>query len=198
MYWRNINQIGKIKSLRVSYIILFIIPIIAKLTSQLEETVYFEISNKEYSFPIELPFNWYFLYYSMIAVSIANIIYELGCPIFIKSFNDYSTFLNSGRNEQYLYSTLTKILGNNNFTIESFKKEIKAKKLKYEVNDDILEEFFNLATRKINPTIFWVTYDIANKKYCFLRICCIFLYSLGFVGLLLIVVQKFIYVTQSI
>ena len=93
--WSTISILGKNKIVNRSYIYLIIVPILARLLSDLKSPFLYKFTNGyELEIPLELPFNWVLFFFAALCFTIGTIMYVMFAPQIIKedeSFGDFDT-----------------------------------------------------------------------------------------------------------
>ena len=172
--WGFLNKLGQSHILKSSYFWLFFVPIAAKVISKLPNEIIVEISKKEYTILLKLPFNWQVLYLAALCFSIANIIYILCCPKIIADHRDFADFLASGKKkeqlEEYIISTETEA-------------ETEAE-IKKNPEDSLRNQF-------------WIFYSEQAQDRSFFRFLCFYNYLIGLTLILQILVTNTLFVLQN-
>ena len=100
--WSTVDRLGKMRFSKSSYYWLVIVPLIVKITENLNSPLKFEIYGEVMSFPLELPFSWKLFFFGALLISIGSTLYQLYCPHLIKNYSNYGEFLASGQSNFYL------------------------------------------------------------------------------------------------
>ena len=97
--WEAISRFGKSQVLATSYIWIVIVPVLAKLLTQLESPVMFFGQSIE----LILPFSWQVFYFSAVLIALAGVVYHLRCPPIIKNFSSLSDYQDQNKGIPYLF-----------------------------------------------------------------------------------------------
>lgn len=112
--WSNIRKLGSSKAVSSSYFWLIATPILARLLSNLPETLKFNIGGQDIVIPAELPFSWEVFYYAAICFAVGTLIYNLSCPKLIKDYKSFNEFYDSGGSNRELHDMYREIIFDNN------------------------------------------------------------------------------------
>lgn len=102
--WNNLRTLGENSLLRSSYYWFFLVPIAAKILSQVKSPLDIELFGQIHSLSLELPFSWILFYFSSTAFAIATLIYSIFCPDIIRKFPYFSSFYQLGNGVRALYN----------------------------------------------------------------------------------------------
>ena len=90
---------GNNKTIKISYIWIILVPLIAKLIRHSNEAFV------EYlHFELTISFTWQLLYFSALMFTIANLLYSIRCPDIVKHFASYIDYKNKGHSIHDLIS----------------------------------------------------------------------------------------------
>ena len=154
--WYKIRKIAELKLVKTSYSWVFIVPMIVKLFSLVnEKEIQLTIFSYKFNILLELPFSWQIFFSASVLFMIGYFIYLFFAPSIIKDHNNWSNFENSGKSLSHLYSYAAKF--------DSWKSVIKKDPDKVEVQK-----------------LYWDIVDEANYKYTTLRWICGFIFLLAF------------------
>lgn len=109
--WSSLNKYGKSKILSTSYYWLIGVPLLAKVLSKLEDTFSVTLFGKEYQLVLGLPFSWKYFFFSSLAFSVAKIFYSLSCPEFIRDYDTYNKFKETGKGSRQIVEAFEKYNG---------------------------------------------------------------------------------------
>jgi len=211
MNWLQISDIGNSKIVKSMLIWIFVTPIFAKLLGSVKTA---NISFIQLDSPINLslPFSWQVFFFCALSFSIANIIFSFKCPDLIKKYKYYSDF-ESRDNSLYLLINYF----NQHVTAEVVKSnflEIGVIVSKYTPSKDIVNEWTSDDTSNVNwkkgidslkhsereniSDIFSSLRILLSSFYPNWSKACAFFYGLGFLGILIVIVQNIIFVCNQI
>ncbi|ESQ17048.1 MAG: hypothetical protein N838_17430 [Thiohalocapsa sp. PB-PSB1] len=110
--WMHLRGLAELPFIRRSYAWVFVIPIIAKALSQIDES-FIKITLFDYQFrvPTELPFSWSILYFSGLCFLIAYIIYLWRAPGLIKDHKTIESFFAEQKSFRHLVDYAVEIEG---------------------------------------------------------------------------------------
>ncbi|HAS6997932.1 TPA: hypothetical protein I7280_24255 [Vibrio parahaemolyticus] len=97
MKWNLVRNLAESKVVGSSFIWLFIVPLSAKLLSNVKETVDFTLFGEQVTITTTLPFSWQLLFLSACCFTIANIVYSIFCSEVFKNYRTYAEFKESGK-----------------------------------------------------------------------------------------------------
>ncbi len=88
--WRKLVAILDTKFFASIYLWFFAIPILAKICAQFNNTItIYPFGSKEgLIITLELPFDWYILYFASFMFLLARLIYSMFCPVFLREFHN--------------------------------------------------------------------------------------------------------------
>lgn len=185
--WKSINTLGKNKAIQSAYIFFVLVPIIIKLYTTAVVVPWVEF---------DLPFNWIWLFFAALAISIANTIYFVWCPDLVKTYSGHMEFRQYGRGATFMANQLQSYAPKH-LRREEISVIVKYLYRKYEdalnVDRAVLPKVIkDLETpgEQVSQAMFWTTYDIANNLYPCLRITASLLYYVGFLLLAWVFLTK--------
>jgi predicted membrane channel-forming protein YqfA (hemolysin III family) len=181
--WTTINEIGKIKLLRSSFIIFFLLPIIAQII-------------EKYKIDYAIPISWLLLYYSTLSISIGTILYAVFCPEIVSKYTSFEDFYKSGKGGPYLYNQLSKLVRKKHNNENELKIEVQkysfAHLKNYLGSGSAVERCINTPTNEI----FWFVHNSLNYSKTLVRICITLFYGIGFILLTYVFIEKICTVTK--
>ncbi len=191
--WDKLRAIQNSKIISSTYVWLFVVPLVAKLLSKINESIKITIDGNLYEFVIELPFSWEVFFYSSLCFVIGNVIFLVLAPELIKDFKDYGEYTGSRRNIHHLSRYMT----------EKYKlhlNNIRAKELESSKDYEDLKRRigFNDSSKNQNPKAeedqFWSLYDYLNIEYRYFRYICTAFYAIGFVLFSWVIIRNIFWV----
>lgn len=84
MNWRAIKNFGQVKYFNISYAVIIIVPLLAST---------FHLLNERVSYNLILPETVKHVYTASLIYSIAIVIYQLGCPLIIKEYQNLQDYI---------------------------------------------------------------------------------------------------------
>ncbi|MGJ8670327.1 MAG: hypothetical protein ACSHXK_12615 [Oceanococcus sp.] len=102
--WPEIRRIQTLNIVRSMYVWLFVVPLLAKAFSRLEEVATVTVFGHTFQLILELPFSWVVFYASALAFVAANILYQVWCPTIVKDHENWASFEGAGKLEEHLKS----------------------------------------------------------------------------------------------
>lgn len=224
--WEFVRNLGALRFSKASFIFLTIIPILLKATEKFVNPFVLYLNEKEYIFQLELPFNWFYLYFGAISISLGSLIFILFCPKIIKEFKDYGAYMITGKPDDYLLNYL-KTFPEIEKTWHKYKPEIikgiKLEKSPYTRIEEIEENinhtinmeypdgskktFFkkekvfkgytkNLKYYEDRRKLFNLIYESATRRFKLAIIFSQFFYYFGFLLIGVIFIQNLIYIVN--
>ncbi len=181
--WITINEIGRIKLLRSSFIIFFILPIVAQII-------------EKYNIDYAIPISWLMLYYSTLSISIGTILFAIFCPEIVSKYTTFEDFQRSGKGGPYLYNQLSSLVSKKYDNHEELKEELS--KYTFAHLKNYLGIGSAVETCFINPNneIFWFVHNSLNYSKTKIRICITLFYGIGFILLAYVFIEKIFTVTK--
>jgi len=85
------------------------VPIGAKFINELNGPFFDKFFQEEPALDILLPFSWSVLFFSALAIGVANFIYVFACPTITKNYQDYEAFAKTGRGKVSLTEMLLEL-----------------------------------------------------------------------------------------
>ena len=161
--WSALNKIQNIWAVKSMYVWLFVVPIIAKLLSKLEDVANLTIFQYSFELQLGLPFSWKIFYFSALCFAIANLIFVGRCHSIIKDHTNFNHFEGEGKTSQQLYR-----YGNEmGFTYD---------------DSDLVERTLK--------ELFWDLYETSSLRRTFSRIICTIFYVAGFILIGWVILQN--------
>ena len=155
------------------YVWLFIVPVIAKGLSKVEDIA--KVNIFEYSFELKLglPFSWKVFYFSALTFAAANLLFLWKCYSLIKDHSSFSEFKEAGKGQKQL---------------DGYAEEASLPSIDWSAFDNLPDDM-RLENRYIQEP-FWEVFDNINVARPVCRIWCSFLYLLGFILVAIILCQN--------
>jgi hypothetical protein len=100
--WTTLNSLGRSRILKSSYLWLLVVPVVAKLLENVGPNFEIQIFGKLALIELSLPFSWVVFFFSAVAISAADLIYNVFCPKLIKDHQSFSGFKDSGNGRTQL------------------------------------------------------------------------------------------------
>lgn len=97
--WEQLSTLGTSKIVRLSYIWMIAIPIIAKLLQGLEPHYDLRIFGTKFPLNLTLPFSWVMFYFGSVCFALASAIFAIGCPPNIAKYRNASDFMDLENSE---------------------------------------------------------------------------------------------------
>ncbi len=101
--WSTLAKIQRFKVIRLMYIWLFIVPILAKAFTNVDETVNLTIFEHIFNIQLVLPFSWKAFFYSALLFTVANLIFMWKCYNLVKDHNSFSDFREQGKSGKHIH-----------------------------------------------------------------------------------------------
>jgi hypothetical protein len=192
--WDKLRTIQNSKIIGSTYVWLFVVPLVAKFLSKINDSIKITIDGNVYEFILTLPFSWESFFYSSLCFVLGNIIYLVLAPELIKDFKDYGEYTGSRRNINHLSRYMT----------EKYKRhlaKIREKESEDSRNYEKLRRVAGITTgdksQKVTRTEedqFWALYDYLNTEYHYFRYICSALYIIGFVLFSWVIIRNIFWV----
>ncbi|EMH3447827.1 hypothetical protein [Vibrio harveyi] len=189
--WNSIAKIVDHKIWNLAFLFFVLMPIIALFMKDIPDQISISFNEELYTFNMALPFKWWVLYFSALAISIAKIIYSAFSPPFLKEYTDFEDFKKSGRNGGYLQKVAYELVpfwskkGGISPYIKKFDNRI------HTLNESGVEHALgaNLWGSKTEPS-FWLVYDVANYSRVIPRTLCVFCIAFSAIAFVYISIDK--------
>jgi len=186
--WDKLRVISRNKIVSSTYIWLIIVPVMAKLTSKLEDIISFEVSGKVYQLDIVLPFSWQLFFLSALAFVIGEIIYFFSCPKIIKDYQDVSEFLATRR---YIGEL-------DNYANDDELKKKCEEHVKIYVEPLQVKPGLEVPMEKRKIDMFWIIYNYYLSKKVIPRRIAWFFYFIGFMLFFIVAIDNIMWVLPQI
>lgn len=208
--WTHLNNLGRNKTLRSSYLWIVIVPLAAKMLSAIESPLELIILNARINLNLSLPFSWQLFYFSSLLIALGSLIYSIFCPDIIKNYDKFSDLTDQGKGGKQIIEYLLEVL-----------PDLKYTRLDNVIDDIVLIEFYEKFTnlgrftgenkRKItyqtllNSTInegkitdcFWWVREVADISSERIRIFCAVSYAIGIFLLGIVLIENIKYVVSQ-
>lgn len=102
--WATLKQIVSTKWIASSFAWLFIVPVVAKGMSGLDDPLEITFSDWQLTVPLTLPFSWLAFYFGACFFALGLAFYAVACPLLIRDYKTYSQFKDEGRGMDLLWS----------------------------------------------------------------------------------------------
>jgi hypothetical protein len=205
------RSLGDSKLVKSSFIWLLIVPVTARLLSNMDEVVNLTIFESQINFTTGLPFSWQLLFGSACFFTIANIIYSALCPEILRGYKNYSEFKEHGKTLLQINSSMKSMTWSNKsrgvkkdyvMALASYFKNYCCggiAKTESQLNESF-SSFDNIEKAnhaKVSNNAFYFTQNIADTYNRGAIICCLLSYGFGVLFISIIAVQNIIYVCKS-
>jgi hypothetical protein len=185
--WGSIRAIHNSKFISSMYLWLFVVPVVKKMLSKINEPFEFSFGNiqKVYTFDLQSPFSWDMFFYSALFFVVGNTIFFIASPELIKYFRDYGEYLGSRRNIRHLGSFVPKELREKRKSFDEIKKLAGIESKQFASDSDEAAD------------LFWKLYNDSNNLRKKARIACFCFYMLGFFLFILVVINNIAWVISN-
>ena len=184
--WSSLAKIQRIRMIQTMYIWLFIVPIIAKALTKVEEAANLTIFNHTFNIQLGLPFSWKIFFLSAMSFATANLIFVLRCHKMVKDHKNFSDFREQRKSSKHIHQYAEEV----NYPQQS--------DLSYYWEDggeygDPVEQKYSKEQRLKGEYLkqpFWEIYemtDLCRKEW---RVVCSLLYLFGFVLISIVLCQN--------
>jgi len=213
--WTTLRTLGNSKVLRSAYFWLLIVPIAARLLSQLSRPLHVSLFGHTHAIHLDLPFSWYCFYFAAVAFSIASFLYSVSCPSPIKEFSSFQDYYQAGNGARRLRAILKHAVTKFSLSVEAVGIELKAALqrsqitgLQVTVSDpfeemDVLEspfklEYFAALRREELGDLFYVATRACDRGHLVIRALTSLFYLIGFALTLVVLFQSFRFVVDHL
>ncbi|MEI8645477.1 hypothetical protein P4S60_07665 [Pseudoalteromonas sp. Hal040] len=226
-HWSFIKGMADIKLVKISYIWIIIVPILAKALNEVSDSIPITIGNVVINFNVALPFSWQLFFFSALTFSMAQFLYTVFCPEVIKKYKNVHEFREDGKTiiqlGTYLKALLLDRKARDYKTHSFFSEHLDKQKLRIEpkhVARAYLAHLKNRETNEVELTeasvfetqtnilyvlnterykaIFEFTSKIFDVQKPMLRVLILLFYLIGFLLSLLVLKQNIESVIQTI
>lgn len=195
--WLTLRKLGKNRIVKSAGIWAVIVPISAKFFEKIEATLQLKIFDAPISLHLSLPFSWKILFFVALAFMLANLAYKFGCPPLLQETDSYRDFENQKRSSYELGLELGRVQphGDQEESLIINWRNAFANHQTYMVQ--ALQERSPKDLGLFNSLLPEVYYFVTNKlsfRHQYFRLLASIFYSLGFAGLLFILIENIRYV----
>lgn len=212
MTWESLKNLANSKIVKSSYIWLVVVPLVARLLSEIDDVIILNIFGSSIRIATALPFSWQLLFFSACIFTVANIIYLVFCPDLAKKYTNFTEFEDHGKSRQQIHSALKKLAWDNGKpgvrkgyvkTLSSyFKFYNNQTKLSEEDLDRksiaLFDDVSDGAISGKNSNAFYFVLFIANEYNRPAIIASAICYSLGLFAIGIIALQNVCYVVNTL
>jgi hypothetical protein len=99
--WSSLRAIGASKAAKSSVVWFFLIPLLVRVGGSLPDSVHIPFVDQNVELVLDVPFSWIALFFAATFFTVGNVIYALFCPTIIKSYRDYSGFVEKTGGSDY-------------------------------------------------------------------------------------------------
>ncbi|HTV26949.1 MAG TPA: hypothetical protein VMF32_04130 [Xanthobacteraceae bacterium] len=118
--WSSLKALGDNRVLKSSYVWVAIVPLVARVLSDLPKEVRVSLGSHEIALKLGLPFSWTIFFFAAVAASAANLVYMLACPAMVKRYKTYADFRDEGRGPDELKTFFIEMLFRYNRSLSDF------------------------------------------------------------------------------
>ena len=210
MKWSLIRSLGNSKLVKSSFVWLLIVPIAARLLSNIDEVINLTIFDSQVNLTTSLPFSWQLLFLAACFFTIANIIYNTFCPEIFREYKNYHEFKEHGKTLLQINSAMKSMTWSNKnkgvkkdyvLHLSSYFKNYccKVAETEKELNESF-SSFDNIDKAnhsQVSNNAFYFTQNVADEYNKNAILCCLVSYSLGILFISIIAIQNVIYVCKT-
>ncbi|MEI8606658.1 hypothetical protein [Pseudoalteromonas sp. B160] len=109
-HWSVIRSMADIKLVKISYVWIIIVPILAKSLNKITEVLPITIGQVTIELNLALPFSWQLFFFSALTFTLAQFLYAIFCPDIIKKYKNINEFQDDGKSVIQLGSYLKNLL----------------------------------------------------------------------------------------
>jgi hypothetical protein len=179
--WSTLKKAETNKVVQSMHVWLILVPVLAKSMSLFEGPLRVKISDSIYIFDISLPFTWVLFFMAALSFTAANILFIFYAPKIIKENNDLSDFERAGKDEGHL-----KIYFSNSMNQAWEKYSLKLSRMPYSTQIPDIKKWF------------WKAYTEQDSSVLLSRQACCAFYSIGFLLILIVMLENILWVAQQI
>jgi len=184
--WTYLAKIQHISMIQTMYIWMFIVPIIAKVLTKVEETANLTIFSHTFNVQLGLPFSWKIFFLSAMSFAIANLLFVLRCYKLVKDHNSFSDFLEQGKNAKHIHQYAEAV----NFPL---KRDLSYNWEEWEGSEvtalsERIQDVKSSGEHLKQP--FWDIYEKTDSSRKGWRVTCSLLYLFGFVLISIVLCQN--------
>lgn len=183
--WSFLRSLRANRLVSSTYIWLIIVPVAAKLTSGLGDSLSFELGGVDHHVTLSLPFSWKIFFLSALAFSIGNALFSVFSPRFIRLYSDFGHYTRIGGTAKQL---------------EQFKDE-EMRNSEYFKNR--MQQLAGISGRVQNDSdkvkdLFWVLHENKDSSLPIKRRCISVIYLIGFILFLWVALSNIIWAVKEI
>ncbi len=90
--WTSLRSLGNSRLIRTSFLWFIFVPIIARILVNFPESFDVVVFGNTVAIPFCLPFRWTLFYFMSVAFALAQVMYLLQCPKFIKNYTNFADY----------------------------------------------------------------------------------------------------------
>jgi len=180
--WSFIDELGKTRFSKSSYIWIIIVPLALKYSVLFEEFIN-KVLKPSNSIDISLPFNWFVFFLGALLISLGSFVYYLFCPEFIKLYKNYGEFLRKGESIVKLKRFAQE------FNCESIWDDITNLQ-----HNGIFVDGDRMWDADIDKDVFLEIYKKANLHRNYMKSICFSFYMIGLFLFLGVIIQNIFFV----
>lgn len=96
--WSKLKAVLETKAVKTVSIWLVVIPVLVSFSSEFPDRYHAApfSGKEEVSFVLQIPFNWYLLYFSAACFGIGRLVYVTNCPDFLRSYTSSAAAISDG------------------------------------------------------------------------------------------------------
>lgn len=211
MKWSYIRSLADSKIVRSSYIWLFIVPIVARVLSTLDDVIDLTVLGETIRLSATLPFSWQALFFAASFFTVANIVYSIFCPEIFKTYRSYREFHEDGKTLLQVHSEMRRMTWSNKkpgvkkkyikYLSSYFKHYCKQEKMDEGALDikgrELFDDISQGAYANVTSNAFYFAYKVANEYNQPAIWVSLTSYIVGLFFFSVIAVQNIIYVVQT-
>jgi hypothetical protein len=95
--WARLGWLSSRKFISSSSFFLFFVPALAKILSDMPESIRVPLTGYELVLHLQLPFSWIILFFSALFILIGNTIFYMYCPPIVRKYESFSAYTAAGR-----------------------------------------------------------------------------------------------------
>jgi hypothetical protein len=197
--WNSLRTLGKSSIVQSSFYWLFLVPIVARMLSEVQSPIIVRIFEQSHSINLTLPFSWYCLYFSALSFAIGSLLYKIYCPPIISEFENFREYLDSGGEGFRLATEIRKAIPSG-FIQDSpiwnaFRITVRRVSGNREMADEIeIERELKSIPGDELGSIFYTVRDVVNYSHPGMVRSTAFFFLIGIILLLVVLLQNISFV----
>jgi hypothetical protein len=204
--WEQLSVLGKSHFIRSFSLWFILIPLIAKILSEIQSVATIRILVYTFTLHLQLPFSWAVFYFCSLAFALANTIFALRCPPIVKKYSSYGDFRERDNSVRMLKGLLQSVvigdISRPQASVDEFTHEFATNREELRRDEDLHGWQYDLAyahieSSKIAEAFAWI-FRFSNTARRRARVACTISYAMGIALFIVVLIQNIFYVAEVV